>query len=107
MNNLKYYGFSSLMISTIHNENFCNFFESSKPAYFPYDFIDIKQKVGVNLLVDYVKELPYFYVKCHALFTLITWNCTSIEIWLKTMYLEACTYTQRVGSSNSNLICLK
>lgn len=80
--------------------------ESCRPAYFLPDYIEVKQKVGVRQKSNYVKELPFFYVQILALFTLITRNCTSVKNWLKTMYLEACTYTQRVGSSNSNLICL-
>lgn len=80
--------------------------ESCRPAYSLPDYIEVKQKVGVRQKSDYVKELPFFNVQILALFTLITRNCTSIGNWLKTMYLEARTYTQRVGSSNSNLICL-
>lgn len=79
---------------------------SCRPANFFPDYIEVKQKVGVRQKSDYVKELPFFNVQILALFTLITRNCTSIENWLKTMYLEARTYTQRVRSSNSNLICL-
>ena len=87
--------------------SFCRLdIESCRPAYFLPDYIEVKQKVGVRQKSSYVKELPFFYVQILALFTLITRNCTSVKNWLKTMYLEACTYTQRVGSSNSNLICL-